>query len=128
MQPPLPSLLIGERDPFMQRTLERILKGQFELAFAEDGVELLSRARQNPPDLIILEVLLPALDGFQLCRQLKSDPATRFVPVLFYTVLAAEARAFQAGADGFLKKPQPPGRLIAEIRRLLEASLKEEKK
>jgi putative two-component system response regulator len=128
MQTPLPHLLIGERDPFMQRTLERILKGRFALAFAEDGAELLARARRNPPDLVILEALLPALDGFQLCRQLKSDLVTRAVPVLFYTVLAAEARALQAGADGFLKKPQPPGRLIAEIRRLLAASLQEEEK
>lgn len=49
---------------------------------------------QNPPDLIILEVLPPMLDGFQLCRRLKAEAVTRAVPVLVYTVLAAEARAF----------------------------------
>lgn len=122
MQMQIPRLLIGERDPFMQRTLEHILKGRFELEFAEDGAELLARVRQDPPDLVILEVLLPTLDGFQLCRQLKSDPATHSVPVLLYTVLAAEARAFQVGADGFLQKPQPPERLLTEIQRLLRTS------
>lgn len=124
----LPYLLIGERDPFMQRTLAHILKGQFQVDFVETGPALLSRVRQKPPDLVILEALLPGLDGFQLCRRLKSDPATRSVPLLFYTVLAAEARAYQAGAEGFLQKPQPPERLIGEIRRLLESYPKEERK
>jgi len=122
MRTKMPHLLIGERDPFMRRTLANILKSQFRLSFAKDGAELLARARQGPPDLIIIEVLLPIMDGFQVCRQLKNDPATRPVPVLFYTVLAAEERAYQAGAEGFLQKPQLPERLIAEIQRLLRTS------
>lgn len=128
MQTKLPRLLIGERDPFMQRTLKHILEGQFELTFVEDGAELLREARRQPPDLIILEVLLPTLDGFQVCRQLKADAAMRAIPVLFYTVLAAEARAFQAGAEGFLQKPQPPKQLLAEIRRLCKLCSKGGKK
>jgi putative two-component system response regulator len=120
MEATFPRLLLGERDPFMQRTLKQTLQGHFELTFVEDGAVLLARARQNAHDLILLEVLLPTLDGFQVCRQLKNDPITRPIPVLFYTLLAAEVRARQAGADGFLQKPQPPTRIIEEIRRILE--------
>jgi len=115
----LPHLLIGERDPFMQRTLAQALKEHCELTFVEDGAALLAQAHEKPPDLIILELLLPTLDGFQVCRRLKNDPATRGIPVLVFTLLAAEARALQAGADGFLQKPLRPQTLLEEIRRLL---------
>lgn len=117
----IPRLLVGERDPFMQRTLLQVLPDCFNLTFLEDGQALLDQARQSRPDLILLAALLPTMDGFQVCRQLKNDPATRSIPIIFYTILAAEARAYQAGADGFMQKPQPPKRIIEEIRRILEA-------
>ncbi len=109
----------------MRDALKRALEERFDLEFVDDGVTVLERAKARSPDLIILEVLLPMMDGFQVCRQLKSDPATRHIPVLFFTLLLAEERAAQAGGDGFLLKPLRQEALLEMIDRLL-AQAKEE--
>jgi len=116
-----PLLLIAERDPFMRDVLRRTLEEHFELQFVEDGATVLDQVRARPPALIILEALLPTLDGFQVCQQLKDDPATRHIPVLFFTLLLAEERAAQVGADAFLLKPQRKDVLLETINRLLAA-------
>ncbi len=108
-------ILVGERDPFARKQIEQILGQHFQVIFAEDGLELLSAATTFQPDLIILEALLPSKDGFQVCRELKASPTNREIPVIFLTVLRAEERAKQAGADAFLLKPQAPEALLAQI-------------
>lgn len=118
----LPLVLIAEQDPFMRNVLTRMLQEHFQLAFVQDGAAVLEEAKARRPALIILEAMLPTLDGFQVCRQLKDDPATRPIPVLFYTLLLAEERAAQAGADAFLLKPQPKDVLLDTIYRLLAVS------
>jgi len=115
-------VLIGERDPFMQRMLEHTLKDHFRVAFSDNGAALLQQARQQRPDLVMLEILLPVLDGLQVCRLLKQDPATQHIPVVFHTLLSAEEEARQAGADGFLLKPTPPQDIIANIQNILGPS------
>ncbi len=102
-----PHILIGERDPFMRRALENVLLPHFELTFVEDGENLIYHTRTQLPNLIILEALLPHKDGFQVCRELKSDPATRHIPILCFTFLLAEERAHLAGADAFLLSIYP---------------------
>ena len=114
-----PRLLIAERDPFMRDALARALERHFELEFVGDGAVVLERVKVNPPALVILEALLPTLDGFQVCQQIKNDPATCHIPVLFFTVLLAEERAAQVGADGFLLKPLRRDILLDTIYRLL---------
>lgn len=114
-----PHLLIAECDPFMRDALARVLEEHFELVFVEDGAAVLERVRARLPALIILEALLPTLDGFQVCQQIKKDPATRHIPVLFFTLLLAEERAAQVGADGFLLKPLRRDVLLETIYRLL---------
>lgn len=121
IQPPT-RLLIGERDPFMRRTLEKALAPRFALTFAEDGVDLLQRAQQDAPHLILLEALLPVKDGFQVCRELKSNPSTRHIPVIFFTLLFAEERARLAGGDAFLTKPLREDELIKTITHLLKST------
>lgn len=116
---PLPIILIGERDPFMRRALEQTLQGTFDLRFAEAGDELVELARQHPPDLIILEALLPRRDGLQACRDLKNDPATCHIPILCFTFLLIEERARLAGADAFLPKPLHAQALLETIHHLL---------
>ena len=106
----------------MRNVLTRMLQEHFQLAFVQDGAAVLEEAKARRPALIILEAMLPTLDGFQVCRQLKDDPATRPIPVLFYTLLLAEERAAQAGADAFLLKPQPKDVLLDTIYRLLAVS------
>jgi len=103
----------------MRRALAQALEGRFELEFVDDGADVLERARHRPPALVILETLLPTLDGFQVCRRLKRDPVTRHIPVLFFTLLLAEERAAQVGADGFLLKPIRPEVLLSTVHCLL---------
>ncbi len=114
-----PLILIAERDPFMRYALARALEEHFELEFVADGAQVLERIHARPPALVILEALLPTLDGFQVCRQIKKHPDTCHIPVLFFTLLLAEERARQAGADGFLLKPLHRERLLETINRLL---------
>jgi len=116
---PLPLLLIGERDPFMRRALEQTLQDKFDLRFADGGDDLVEQARRQPPDLVITEALLPRRDGLQACRDLKSDPATRHIPILCFTFLLVEERARLAGADAFLLKPLREEVLVETIHQLL---------
>jgi CheY-like chemotaxis protein len=115
-----PRLIIGERDPFMRRTLEGVLASRFDLTFAGDGEELLHLTRAQPPDLIVLEALLPRKDGFQVCRELKQDPVVSRIPILFFTILLAEERARLAGADAFLLKPLREEQFLETIQQLLK--------
>lgn len=117
-----PAILIAERDPFMRNALTRMLQEHFELTFADDGAAVLEQVKACQPALVILEAMLPTLDGFQVCQKLKNDPATCHIPVLFYTLLLAEERAAQVGADAFLLKPQRKEALLETINRLLATS------
>jgi len=111
-------ILIGERDYFMRQTLGQILN-DFEVIFVDDGAQLIEKAKELKPDLIILEMLLPILDGFQVCRYLKNSPETNFIPVLFYTLINDKDRAYEVGADAFLLKPQSKEKILNEIKKLL---------
>jgi len=122
MTPPSSRLLIGERDPFMQRSLKRVLDAHYRLTIIDNGLALLEQAVQHPPDLILLEALLPGMDGFQVLRALRQADATAHLPVVMFSWLLAEDRARQAGADAFLLNPLHPSRLLRTIRRLLGES------
>ncbi len=90
--------------------LEMLLKGNnYEVVTAGDGVEALERLHEGAVDLIISDILMPRMDGFQLCRECKSDPQLRKIPFVFYTATYTEARdqafAMSLGADRFVIKP-----------------------
>ncbi len=106
--------------------LEVLLKGNgFEAVTAENGAKALALARKAPPDLIISDILMPVMDGYALCRELKADPALKDIPFIFYTAtfISAkdEALALTLGADRFVVKPQEPELLMNIIRDLLAA-------
>jgi CheY-like chemotaxis protein len=89
---------------------------------AESGNEALAKALASPPDLIVMDLSLPGVDGWQATRVLKSDPRTKQIPIVVVTGHALEGslrRAREAGCDSFLKKPCLPEDLLAEIRRVL---------
>ena len=113
-------LLVIERDPYV-RKLERYFleEAGFRVEFAEDGLQGLARARETLPAIVITEILLPRVDGLSICRALKSDPTTRRVAVLVFSVLEAEQQAHDAGADAFLGKPVDDARLRATVAKLL---------
>lgn len=113
-------ILCVERDPFV-RDLETyfLTEAGFGVTFADDGLQALDLARQLHPTIVITEILVPKLDGLALCRRLKSDPATKDIAVLVFSLLAAERRAQDAGADAFLPKPLSAQTLKDTVRRLL---------
>jgi CheY-like chemotaxis protein len=115
-------ILVVERDPHV-RELEKYFLGEagYSVEFAEDGLVALERARVLHPHILITEILVPRLDGLALCRTLKGDPATRDIAVLVFSILLAEGRAAEAGADGFLRKPLAERRLVDTVRELIAA-------
>jgi two-component system response regulator MprA len=113
-------ILCVERDPHI-RELEAYFLDQagFVVHFAEDGADALQLARSLKPAIIITEILVPGMDGLALCHLLKSIPETRDIPVVVFSVLAAETRAREAGAEAFLRKPLAEHRLVQVTRDLL---------
>jgi two-component system response regulator MprA len=113
-------ILVVERDPHV-RALERYFleEAGFAVDFAVDGKAALDRARTSQPAILVSEILVPGLDGLSVCRALKSDPGTRHIAVLIFSILAAEERAHEAGADAFLRKPLNETRLVDSVRRLV---------
>lgn len=110
-------MLIAERDQHV-RALQTFFLGKigFVAEFADDGEAALERARLAPPALVVTEVLIPKIDGLTLCRRLREDPATRHVPVVVFSIIAAAARASDAGAHSFLRKPIVESTFVAAVR------------
>jgi len=113
-------ILVVERDPHIKK-LERFFLEQagYRVEFADDGLQGLERARSLMPRIVVTEIMLPRLDGLKVCRSLKSDPKTRGIAVLVFSILSAEDRALEAGADAFLLKPLDDARLIDTAMKLL---------
>lgn len=113
-------ILIAERDTQVRKLQQHFLaEAGLTVEFVEDGEAALEHARREPPDLLITEILIPKLDGLALCRRLRDDPITRDIPVLVFTILAAQARAGEAGATAFLRKPLIDSTFVASVQELL---------
>lgn len=115
-----PRILIVEDDSRLAATLERVLLAEgHEVVLAVDGLEALRRAREQPPDLVVLDVMLPGLDGIGVCRRLR---ATAQFPILLLTALGGteeRVRGLDSGADDYLVKPFAYQELLARVRALL---------
>ncbi len=106
--------------------IEEILKGSYATAAAYSGRDALAMARSAPPDLILLDVMMPEIDGYEVCRQLKADPATRDIPIIFLTGsdgVEDVVRGLEIGAVDYIVKPAEPGILKARIRTHLRLKL-----
>ncbi len=121
--PSVPLLLLVEDHPDMARYTAACLDNRgYQLLTATDGLQALNLAGQQIPDLIILDVMLPGLDGFEVCHRLKSDEKTAHIPILMLTALADRDSRLQGarqGADLYLEKPFDPEELTLQIDRLL---------
>ena len=115
-------ILIAERDQNVRELQKFFLdKAGFTVEFAADGQSALTRARHLLPSVVITEILLPKLDGLTLCRRLQDDPVTRHIPVIVFSILAAAARAQEAGARAYLRKPLIESIFIATVQELTAA-------
>ena len=111
-----PFILIAERDRNVRELqLFFLTNAGFAVEFADDGQSALERMHVEPPALLITEILIPRIDGLTLCRLVRSDPALSDVPVFVFSILAAAARANDAGAAAFLRKPLVQSTFLAAI-------------
>jgi CheY-like chemotaxis protein len=116
------AILIAERDQQVRKLQQHFLtEAGFVVEFADDGRSALELARLNLPALVVTEILIPKLDGLALCRCLREDPLTRDVPVLVFSILAAQVRASEAGASSFLRKPLIDSIFVAAVQDLIAA-------
>ncbi|TMG81813.1 MAG: response regulator [Betaproteobacteria bacterium] len=116
-------VLVVDDDPDMQRLLALMIRTEgMQADTADDGDAALARASAAPPpDLILLDVMLPGIDGFTVCERLKHDPATAMIPIVLITALedrASRVRGIRAGADDFLSKPVQREELLARVQTL----------
>lgn len=117
-------LLVVDDEPDIQMVVKaRLEAAGYSVETAADGLDALRQVRANPPDLVVLDVMLPGMDGFAVCAMLKRDQHFSRIPII---MLSARTRpqdrstGANVGADAYLAKPFQPAELLGEIRRLLE--------
>ncbi len=130
MQPPTaehspPRVLIADDDPQSAELLEAYL-GQtgYELRVAANGEQALQQVASWQPDLVLLDIMMPRISGFEVCKRLRADPATRSIAVLMITALDQPSdmeRAVEAGTDEFVSKPINKNELLLRVRSLLRS-------
>ena len=99
-----------------------LLQSGWEFAEASDGAEGLARARENRPDVVISDVKMPVMDGYELCAAIRSDATLRHIPVVLLTMLGDEASRLRGkivGASAFLTKPVSPAELKETLRKVV---------
>jgi PAS domain S-box-containing protein len=119
------TILIVDDNPDNLYQLQILLTMKdYQVVSAENGAQALAKARQNPPDLIICDVLMPVMDGFALCREWKKDERLRSIPFIFYTATYTDERdrefALGLGAGLFLIKPEEPDSFLWKIQEIIQ--------
>ena len=119
-----PLVLVAEDDEDILELVAATLEGEgFDIARAADGREALERISAEAPDLAVLDVRMPGVDGYELSHRIRESPETQEMPVILLSALVDGSdveRGFEAGATDYVKKPFSPHDLIARIRAILE--------
>lgn len=112
-------ILIVDDEPLNLKVLKQVLQDNYRLSFAKNGMDALELVKKEKPGLILLDVMMPGMTGFEVCRQLKSDPETNTIPVIFVTALAEEAdesEGFAVGGVDYINKPISPALVRARVK------------
>ena len=119
-----PTVLIVDDNADIRTYLRSILQGQYRLLEAEDGQRGLELAREQVPDLIVSDVMMPVMNGLEFCQQVKKDSISSHIPVILLTARALEKHqieGYESGADAYITKPFSPDLLLARIDNLLQS-------
>jgi len=116
-------ILVVEDEADLRELIQyNLTRGGYAVDTAETGEEAIHRARQTPPGLVLLDLLLPRMDGLEVCRRLKADPATASIPVIMVTAKGEDedvVKGLELGADDYVTKPFSPRVLLARVRAVL---------
>jgi len=113
-----PKLLVVDDQPINIQVMYQAFAGDYQVFMATGGLQALAICRENPPDLVLLDVVMPDMDGFEVCRQLKSHESTRHIPIIFVTAHtdpAQETHGLSLGAVDFIAKPINPAVVRARV-------------
>ncbi|GAB3635864.1 hypothetical protein GCM10027422_14540 [Hymenobacter arcticus] len=120
-----PAILLVDDEPNIVMSLEFLMrKNGYQVGIARNGTEALAALRETPYDLVLLDVMMPDVDGYQVCRQLRQNPARAATKVIFLSAKSQPAdvqKGYEAGADLYIPKPFSTRQLMQKVRELLGA-------
>jgi len=114
-----PTILAVDDSPDILAMISGLLNGLYRVKVANNGEKALKIVDLSPPDLILLDIMMPGLDGYEVCAKLKSEPVTRDIPVIFLTAKSEsedETKGFELGAVDYITKPLSPSKLLARVK------------
>ncbi|MDP1726689.1 MAG: response regulator transcription factor [Bacteroidota bacterium] len=128
MENPYKILVVDDEEDILEFIDYNLKKEGYQVFMAQNGKDAIASAKKNKPDLILLDVMMPVMDGIETCRQIKSDPGFAKTFVVFLTARSeeySEIAGFQAGADDYIAKPIKPRVLITRLNAILRRKVKE---
>jgi len=118
------TILVVDDEPRIRELTQMILEDKgYRVITAENGLEAIQKTEKETPDLVLLDVILPGISGVEVCRVLKSQPKTRSIPLVMFTVLGRDVDqrlAEESGCDGYFLKPFTPEDLLVEVKKYLK--------
>ena len=124
-------LIVDDEEDVLELVRYNLAKNGYTVTGAATGEEALRKVRSKTPDLMILDLMLPGVDGLNVCKQLKADPKTEHIPIIMLTAKGEEAdivTGLELGADDYVTKPFSPKVLIARVRRSLQRTVARDSK
>ena len=117
-------VLVVDDEEYIQHILNFSFGAEgYDVVTAADGEEGIKKAKSEKPDIIVLDIMMPKMDGYEACKRLKTDPSTKSIPVILLTAKGREVDrklGSQAGADDYVVKPFSPGRLIERVEGMMK--------
>ncbi len=117
-------VLVVDDEEYIQHILSFSFGAEgYDVVTASDGEEGIDKARNQKPDVIVMDIMMPKMDGYEACKRLKSDPQTRNIPVILLTAKGRDTDrklGSEAGADDYVVKPFSPGRLIERVEGIMK--------